>query len=59
MIAYCSPLALAGSSTRVGRVEVKDTGVAHEGLCELFSMDRLKTKRKAAKLGGAKAQDGS
>ena len=32
MIAYWGPLALASSSTRVGHVDAKDTGVAHEGL---------------------------
>ena len=43
MIAYRSPLALAGSSTRVGHVDVENSGVAHEGMCELFSRDRSKT----------------
>ena len=43
MTAYRSPLALAGSSTRVGHVDVENLGVAHEGMCELFSRDRSKT----------------
>ena len=43
MIAYWGPLALASSSTRGGHADVKDTGVAHEGLCELFSRDGSKT----------------
>ena len=41
--AYRSPLALADSSTRVGHVDVENLGVAHEGMCELFSRDMSKT----------------